>query len=441
MNLTSIVKKLIACSCLLFGAAFSTSAQRVIPVDSSKMQTLRIDPSNAMGGNVSDFFTEVNYIPLETTDECIFGSISKLEITDDYFIIFDYNTHAILIFNKNGKFHAKIKSNETTPIWGFTLNRFAKQIVYSRDNYKTIIYADYDAKTIKTEKFLKSDLAKDEVSGSNSFYFSADKALTYSYANRLDTNDKYYKTYSKSLIVFYNDKNKVYAHGLPFDPREADMQHIGGGVGPLSSFGVDTAFFYSKVYSGKIYTITPNAIQLTYKFIFPFYSSIPADFAVNPIYKQKQVEYVSKHPKEIFNITNFYQINNNLIFRAQTWGWGNKEDNLIYNLKTGTLIAYKHILQDEKSYFLPLYDDLNGGGSFDQSGILACQGGYLYTSASSLAMFSYQEKYGDPITKSTPTFGNETKKSKYPPALETYFKKGSRRDNPVIMQLKLKDDL
>src|SRR5689334_22569280 len=111
MNLKTIVVKLIGCCCLPVILISSAVAQRIIPVDSSKTETLRIDPSNAVGGNASDFFTEVNYIPLETTGESLFGSISKLEITDDYFIIFDYNTHAILIFNKDGKFHAKIKSN------------------------------------------------------------------------------------------------------------------------------------------------------------------------------------------------------------------------------------------------------------------------------------------------------------------------------------------
>lgn len=428
MNPKPIVKKLIACCCLLTGVVFSVAAQRIIPVDSSKAQILRIDPSNAMGGNASDFFTEVNYIPLETTDESLFGSISKLEITDDYFFIFDYNTHAILIFNKDGKFHAKIKSNGTTPIWGFSLDKYAKQIVYSRDGYKTMLYADYDGKTVKTEKFKYDELAKDEVSGINSFYFSPDRAVTYNFPNKVDTTDKHYKVYSKSLIVYYDRKNKVYAHGLPFDPRESETQIMLPGVGPLISSGIDTTLFYSKLYASQIYTITPNTIKLTYKVIFPFYSALPNDFLVNPVYKKLQFEYLDKHPNAIYYISNFYKINNNLVFKAATRTWDNKEDNLIYNLKTGTLIAYKHILQDEKSYFLPIYDDSNWGNSFNNTGILACTGGYLYTSASSLGMFEYHEKYAD-------------QKAKYPPALEVYFKKGSRKDNPVIMQLKLKDDL
>ena len=286
-----------------------------------------------MGGNASDFFTEINYIPLETTEESLFGSISKLAVTEDYFIIFDYNTHAILIFNKNGKFHAKIKSNGSTPIWGFNINKFAKQIVYSRDGYKNLIYADYDGKTIKTQKY-GGDTAKDEVAGGNSFYFAPDKAVTNWNVNNVDSTSKDYKVYSKSLIVFSDDKNKVYAHGLQFDKREADADIISTGLGPMTYFGVDTAFFYSKPYSYRIYTITPNTIQYTYKLIFPYTASLPLDFLINPIYKKKCIEYIQKHPANIFSLSNFYRINDNLIFRAGTWNWDNKEDNLIYNLKT-----------------------------------------------------------------------------------------------------------
>lgn len=428
MNLTLIAKKLIACCCVLMGMASYVKAQKNIPVDSSKIQTLRIDPSNAMGGNASDFFTQINYIPLETTEESLFGSIYKLEVTEDYFIIYDYNTHAILIFNKNGKFHAKITSNQTTPIGGFVLNRFTKQIIYSRDNFKNMIYADYDGKTIETKKFIYSDLAKDQVDGANSFCFSADKAVTYNHPNLLDTTAENYKIYSNSLILFYDNKNRVYATGLQFDKRSGDMQDLRMGIGPFTSFGIDTAFFYSEAYASQVYTITPNNIQLTYKFVFPLYSALPNDFLVNPVYKKKQIEYIVNHPKAIFCISNFYRINDNLIFRATTWERGNKEDVLIYNLKTGTLIAYKHILQDEKTCFLPIYDDLNGGGSFNNFGILACRDGCLYTAVSSLGMFDYHDKYAD-------------QKTIYPSVLDNYLKKGSRKDNPVIVQLKLKDAL
>lgn len=52
----------------------------------------------------------------------------------------------------------------------------------------------------------------------------------------------------------------------------------------------------------------------------------------------------------------------------------------------------------------------------------------IYTSLSSLCMFKAKEEVSD-------------KGIKFSNSLKTYFKKGSPKNNPVIVQLKLKNDL
>ncbi|WP_449438730.1 6-bladed beta-propeller [Pedobacter steynii] len=101
--------KFSAILCLIAIVGFGALAQKVIPVDTSKMMTLRIDPMNANGGNASEIFESVTYIPLETTKESTFGIIEHLEVTDDRFVILDKNTNCILLFKKDGKFVGKIK--------------------------------------------------------------------------------------------------------------------------------------------------------------------------------------------------------------------------------------------------------------------------------------------------------------------------------------------
>ena len=49
--------------------------------------TIRIDPAHARSGTASQIFEEVNYIPLETTKESLFGKIDQLAVTEDYFIM------------------------------------------------------------------------------------------------------------------------------------------------------------------------------------------------------------------------------------------------------------------------------------------------------------------------------------------------------------------
>jgi hypothetical protein len=115
-------------------------------------------------------------------------------------------------------------------------------------------------------------------------------------------------------------------------------------------------------------------------------------------------------------------VGNNLLFEASTYG-SNQEDNLVY-LKSGNLIAYKHILPDEASWFLPIYDKVSS--NFDNVGLASCDGTFVYTSLSSLCLFKANEE-------------NKDNNVKLP--LAVYFTKGSTKDNPVILQLKLKDGL
>ncbi|MFD2144814.1 6-bladed beta-propeller [Mucilaginibacter antarcticus] len=404
--------------------SLKVEAQKIIPVDSSKAMTLRVDPSNAMGGVVSDFFTEVNYVPLETTDESLFGSIAQLEVVDDYYIILDHNTHSILIFTKTGKFHAKIKSVQgsgSNYIWDFCVNKWTKHIIFTKDGYKTLSYADYDGKVVKSVKLQREDQAKDEISTSHYYFISPDKAISTGWYNKMDSTDKYWKTYSKSLIHYSNDDHKVYAQGLGFKDEEANIadEIISSGLGPLTASGTDSVYFYSKPYTNTIYSVTPNTIKLSYKFIFPYFSSLPMDFITNKEYDKKRYEYFQKHNDAIFCVSNTFASGDNLIFRTATWGSGNKEDNLIYNLKTGTLIAYKHIAQDEKSYHLAIYDQATYN-SFE--GLLASTNGKLYSSISSLGMFKAHEAAAE-------------QKAQYPRYLQTTLKKAAVKTTRLYWSL------
>ncbi|MBC7567606.1 MAG: 6-bladed beta-propeller, partial [Pedobacter sp.] len=81
-------------------------------VDSAGMKTLRLDPTTARGAAVSQVFDDVKFIPLETTKESLFGTISQLNVTDNNYIIYDYDTKAVLIFDKAGKYIAKVNSSK-----------------------------------------------------------------------------------------------------------------------------------------------------------------------------------------------------------------------------------------------------------------------------------------------------------------------------------------
>jgi hypothetical protein len=219
MRLPLIVNKLLVLFCLLIISGGIVSAQKRIKVDSSGVMTLRIDPGNSVGGVASDFFTEVNYVPLETTKESLFGSIARLEVTDDYYIILDNNTHSVLIFTKAGKFHAKIKSTEgssSSYIYGFSVNKWAKLISFTRD-YKALIYYDYDGKQVKTSK-IGGETDEDQVNSSEYYFIAPDKAVTPFYYNSLDSTDKSFRAYKQPKTIRFTPMGWHLKRKRPISP-------------------------------------------------------------------------------------------------------------------------------------------------------------------------------------------------------------------------------
>lgn len=410
--------------CGLIITAETAFAQQLIKTDTAHYLKVRIDPSNANGGNVGDVFDQVKYIPLETTAESLFGSIKQLEVTDECFVILDNSTNCILIFNRDGKFRAKIKGSADQlrlPLRNMSINRFTRQIVFSGDRGKSYTYCNFDGKEEKTVKYAAS--TKNEIDLNKHFFIARDKIINYSGYEPADSLRENFKPFSRSLLQFAKTDRTVYAKGLIYHPSQGKT--IDMGSGQFTYQGKDTTFMLGKMRPYSIYQITPNSITLRYRFVFPALSSLPENQSFDTNDPSSIMGYFEKHNQEILALNNCYQIGSNLLFQAETWG-RSKEDDLIYNLKSGNLIAVKHLSPDELSSFLPVYDAK--GTTSGTKGISSSDGKYVYVSISSLGMFTARDDYKD-------------KNPKYDAALTNYFKNGTVKDNPVIVQLKLKGEL
>jgi hypothetical protein len=417
-------KILIISFCALIAGPVAAIAQKLVKTDTSHYTTLRIDPANASGATVAEVFDDVKYIPLETTPQSLFGSIKQLEVTEDCFIILDKSTNCILIFKKDGKFRAKIKGSADDarfPIRNLAVNKWTKQIVYSGDAGNSFTYCNFDGKKIKTVNY--PDATQSEVYPNQFFFIAADKMINYAGFDDADSIKLNYKPFSRSLLQYTENIRTVYAMGITYTPAQGKTLDIASNQ--FTYQGRDTTFLLSKVQPYSIYTVTPHTIKLSYKFIFPLLSSMPDNFVQNRNDPFATLNYFQAHDKEVFALENCYKLGNNLLFQASTWG-KYKEDDLILNLKSGALIAYQHISPDEQSYFLPLYDEK--GRTTGTRGFSYCDGKNVYVGISSLGMF-------------TANNDNKDKHIKYNTVLANYFTKGNIKNNPVILQLKLKDKL
>lgn len=78
-------------------------------------------------GKASKYFKNIDYIPLETTDDCTIGEISRIKIVGNMLFIEDKISNSIFLFNINGKFIRRIgvigrSNNEYIRISSFDVN-------------------------------------------------------------------------------------------------------------------------------------------------------------------------------------------------------------------------------------------------------------------------------------------------------------------------------
>jgi len=114
--------------------------------------TIRLDPNSHRGGFVGDFFEKVEVIPLETTSESLFGYLHLMEVTEHYFIIQDWQTQAVLLFHRDGRFHVRIGMRRKSEGMGeLTVDRTTNEILLPVVGNLNLFY-DYDGRLLREQK-------------------------------------------------------------------------------------------------------------------------------------------------------------------------------------------------------------------------------------------------------------------------------------------------
>ena len=406
---------------------------------SQKVTDLRIAPTYATNPRASQVFDEINYIPLETTKESLFGTINQLEVTEKYFIVFDNATNAILVFEKNGKFHAKIsgrplnissfkyaKENDRILVYSVNnksisadiQNKFEKNTDEALNLYRKffkLTYYDLDGKKLPAKApentFSLANLSSIDLPNGITFsnFAIADEQMRDSSANQLNL----YKN------------GELYQSYFPYNTQR-DVAQFGKYLGRSSGFtksANDTIVYFTRPLEYKIYQLTPHTLTEKYKLIFPMSNTIPQTFFTDNISQEDRRSYFNDNRAIITGISNVYVMNNWLLFKINNNDRNrNTTNNFIYDLRSGNLISLNKTGPDSTCYFLPVFDY-----PFSYESFKAIDKNYFYTYISSARMFQARDATAD-------------KNPEYPEQLKKYFAKGDKRDNPVMVQLKLKQD-
>ncbi len=395
------------------------------PVFGQSEKKIRIDPDQAYGGKTSDYFESVEYIPLETSSKSLFGEITKLVVTDSSFVVFDYDTQSVLFFSDHGKFITRVAGSKNGYI--SIMHDFAKKnIKMELYNYatskKVVAHYSYKGKLLNSKKLAVS-------AGNVSLPgISIEKGATAIFNNAYFLGNKPPADTVTHLIEIYQNQKLSRTFFPVSQKQDLGFCSIAGAIEP-PKLVENGAFYISTPLNHRVYRISKSDTQFLFQFVFPVKRTLSKEI-FNPDNK-KYIDSVSRNiaddQKTIIDVSNIFFRKSKLYFklnmRRYTSYFGSESKylyNFIYDTASAKFVALERIIPDEKSFFLPLFDNrinLNG---------LEYNSDHFYASVSSLKMF---QTYNATSSKNT----------KYTGVLEEYFKIQNRKSNPVIVKMKLKE--
>ena len=134
---------------LLILFAFKVNAQVI---------TVNVNPSSQTKGllMLSELVEQIEYISLETNDNCIVGHITDFDISDNYIVVYVFQSKEIFLFSRNGRFITMIGSQGQGPAEylspGWISIDEKKKYVYVQDGQNLLIY-DFTGKFVTSFSF------------------------------------------------------------------------------------------------------------------------------------------------------------------------------------------------------------------------------------------------------------------------------------------------
>lgn len=393
---------------------------------------IRINPAQAFGGPASEYFNEIEYIPLETTKESMFGYISSLIVTDSSFVVHDTDTHSALFFDLKGKFITKIEGKGENFRENIKYNKQLKCIEFSErskstDKIETKYYNKLGGLVnFNTNELQKAPKTDDMLSLGNNHYAMGRSSYIPDVTKAKDE-------IIHRIEIYKNDS--LYKSFLPINQKESLAICVINGFLYFTDDSEkveNNAFYISTPLDYMVYHVDKDTAKAVFQFVFPanrvFSNEILKSNDKELIKKTAESFFLNPDPLKIMNVSNIFYQGNKLFFKLNPKRYVSAEGseilhqyNFFYNTVTGKLVSLERLVGDEKNYFLPIFNE-----RVRVDGLKNFANDYYYSNISSFNMFAAREATKD-------------KNPQYPPVLEDYFKTQNRKSNPVIVRMKLKE--
>ncbi|GAA3923889.1 6-bladed beta-propeller [Chitinophaga oryziterrae] len=368
--------------------------------------TIRMDPDNVLGGSVSQLFDSVEYIPLQTTKESLFGRIDRLQVADDLFFILDRSSDQVLIFKKDGKYKSKIqmqryvKSTTQQGISSFMVDEDKKWVIVNNDTKPDVLYFfNYQGNLVKT--IVGKQWSNFGYLDQHNYLMAANGDILDS-ASGLRANclitDTSTKVIKKSLVKIVPG---MMGSGQVVDKVPGEKEVI-----------------YAGAFDFSIYKIGITGIENKIKFIFPVIYTPPKEIYGTSY--ENQIKYTHEvNPKMLMGFLDIHTSGNFLTFSLMHIGFGHPS--YIYSASSQNIYSMGNINTDSAHYFLPVISD---GGN-----IYAADRNYFY---SHIPVYYFKSGYNDNL---------KNRKAAYPDKIRRLYTSFGNYDNPIIIRLKPKQGI
>jgi hypothetical protein len=353
---------------------------------------------------LSSIAKEIKYIPLETKDECLIGSINKILFFKNLLFIKDDITKTLFIFDDNGKFVRKIGSKGKGPGEYIFITDFT---VMPKD---TMIFL-YDGVQQRLIKFLSNGTFVQQYYMSNpprklSFWNDSMIVLAYPYPDFCYNGGKSLLVCTNSLLKFTTKLNREYEN-----ISIQDSYSIPSTSCVRLEYYCDSLTYWEYKYD-TIYRIKNNEIMPRYVLLYD--NKIP-----------HKIKDINNGFKQDFTCIRDYVEAKNYIFFMQIL-FKNKLFQIMYNKKTHevTNIFFEHKYFYEGGF----YNDIDGGWPFLPMGTANDDWLYDVFSPSILNEFITEKPFINI------KYSNIKKREE----LDKILINSNLKSNPVVMLVKLK---
>ncbi|MEC3879731.1 6-bladed beta-propeller [Parapedobacter sp. 10938] len=307
-------------------------------------KTIDIQPQKSISLKTDDFINAVHFVSLETTEESEFSEITQLESLIDRYIILDKTTNQILFFSKEGKFLKKISPDDDAlpmpyeKVVDFALDHQNKKLYFNDLHSANIFEFSLNGDFLRVYEKKEIDYNIRENHHVNEYQ------LSYLAFRKSDRNQE-----NPHNIIVFKD-NQIRRQYLPFDASIINRDDVYGANNYFFESG--HLVFFVKPYSENIYCFDESGEMFrAFRFNFPNHLNIPNDFTQNEKYSKKRKLFVKKNGAKIYLITDFFQLDDKLVFKLKG---GTYSDAFLYDLSNKSLVSLTRYVSDSTTNFLPI---------------------------------------------------------------------------------------